>query len=451
MAVADKKLPTKEYIPSGSYRLSSGKPPRLLVALLGSCVGIALFDRQAGVGGLLHLLLPEPTGTATAWQPLNYASTGLPLFLEALASAGASRDRLTAVIGGGALYAPVSRQDLELDIGGRTTEVAAEILKKLKIPIIKAETGGCCGAALSLHTGSWETEITPIIHSAGHNDGEELRPPTSEEIDEAIARISPVPQIALKIIRLIRKGDYNVKDLAPEIWIDQVIAARVLHLCNSVLIGSRQRIDSIDRALLLLGEDQLLELIVTAAVETFYQQREGGYALMRGGLYRHSLCVANAAKVIATMIGQPDAETAYTAGLLHDIGKVVLDQYFAKSFPLFYRSYPLENGDFSTLERETIGIDHQEIGQRLAENWNLPANLTEAIRFHHYPEQAREHEQLTHLVYLADLLTSWFLAGVEREFINTQTLDKRLAKLGLATTQLPEIIDKIPWHGMEYL
>ena len=440
---------TKDYIAAGSYQLADG-PPRLLTALLGSCVGIAIFDRQAGVGGLLHLLLPEPTGAAPVWQPVNYATTGLPLFLDALFQAGANRERLTAVIAGGALYAPISKQDLEMDIGGRTTEAALRILKQERITIVKTETGGCCGAALTLNTVTWETAITQIFQPPGRAPHEDFRPPTDKELDTAIARISPIPQIALKIIRLIRQDKYSIKDLEPEIWIDQVIAAKVLRLCNSVLVGPHQRIDSIGRALVLLGENQLIELIVTAAIETFYQQREGGYALMRGGLYRHSLCVANAAKVIAAFTGRTEPETAYTAGLLHDIGKVVLDQYFVKTFPLFYQSYPLRTGDFSSLEEQALGVDHQEIGKRLADQWSLPANLAEAIRFHHYPEQAKVDAPLTHVVYLADLLTSWFLAGVEQEWINTETLASRLAAIDLTPAQLPVLIDKIPWQTPEY-
>ena len=440
---------TKDYIAAGSYQLAAG-PPRLLTALLGTCVGIAIFDKQAGVGGLLHLLLPEPTGAAPIWQPVNYATTGLPLFLEALSQAGADRKRLTAVIAGGALYAPISRQDLEMDIGGRTTEAAIRILQKEQIAIIKTETGGCCGASLTLNTATWETAITPIFRPPDAAPHEDFHPPSEQELDAAIARISPIPQIALKIIRLIRQDKYSIKDLEPEIWIDQVIAAKVLRLCNSVLVGPQQRIDSIGRALVLLGENQLIELIVTAAIDTFYQQREGGYALMRGGLYRHSLCVANAAKIIAAYTGRTDPETAYTAGLLHDIGKVVLDQYFVKTFPLFYQSYPLRTGDFSSLEKQTMGVDHQEIGQRLAELWNLPTTLAEVIRFHHYPEQAAVDAKLTHVVYLADLLTSWFLAGVEQEWINTETLTSRLAALDLTPAQLPVLIDKIPWQTPEY-
>ena len=449
MAPAANDSLTKEYIAAGTYQLAEGQP-RLLTALLGTCVGIAIFDKQAGVGGLLHLLLPEPTGAAPTWQPVNYATTGLPLFLETLSQAGADRKRLTAVIAGGALYAPISKQDLEMDIGGRTTEAAIRILQKEQIAIIKTETGGCCGASLTLNTATWETAITPIFQPPGGAPHEDFRPPTEHELDAAIARISPIPQIALKIIRLIRQDKYSIKDLEPEIWIDQVIAAKVLRLCNSVLVGPHQRIDSIGRALVLLGENQLIELIVSAALDTFYQQREGGYALMRGGLYRHSLCVANAAKIIAAFAGRTDPEAAYTAGLLHDIGKVVLDQYFVKTFPLFYQSYPLRSGDFSTLEKQTMGVDHQEIGQRLAELWNLPANLAEAIRFHHYPERATVDARLTHVVYLADLLTSWFLAGVEQEWINAATLTTRLAALDLSPAQLPVLIDKIPWQPPEY-
>ena len=77
------RLSPKEFVPSGSYRTNRTDQGRL-IALLGTCIGVAISDRQAGVGGLAHFLLPKPVGTTSLWQPLNYASTGLPIFLAEL-------------------------------------------------------------------------------------------------------------------------------------------------------------------------------------------------------------------------------------------------------------------------------------------------------------------------------------------------------------------------------
>ena len=87
------------YVTSGSY-IVNGKTPQILEAHLGTCVGVTLCDRHTNVGGLIHLLLPEPTGMKKDWQPVLYATTGLPLFLQALNGAGASKDNLKAFVAG---------------------------------------------------------------------------------------------------------------------------------------------------------------------------------------------------------------------------------------------------------------------------------------------------------------------------------------------------------------
>ncbi|MFO7600209.1 MAG: chemotaxis protein CheD, partial [Candidatus Desulfacyla sp.] len=97
-------------VPSGSYVVSESKN-LILEAFLGTCVGVSLCDQEAGVGGLIHLLLPEPTSSDIFDQPETYASTGLPLFIKALCDAGASRHRLEARIAGGALVGPLAERD----------------------------------------------------------------------------------------------------------------------------------------------------------------------------------------------------------------------------------------------------------------------------------------------------------------------------------------------------
>lgn len=436
------------YVPSGTFTISHGQD-MLLVALLGTCVGVALYDREASVGGLIHILLPEPTGTTDVWQPENYATTGLPLFLKGLLEAGAQKDRIWAVVAGGSLFGPVSWGDLRLDFGGRTTERVFDILNQEQIPILKAETGGRFAMDLLLNTATWDTTIKQALDK-GMDNNRNMPLPNSEEIDQAIAHTSPIPQIALSIMRMLRHENYSTEELAEEFKSDQVLVAKVLRLCNSAMLSADKRIDSIDHALVLLGEGHLLELIVSASVDVFFSQQEGGYSLMRGGLFKHALGVAHVAKVISQFTGRQDPGTAYTAGLIHDIGKVVLDHYVGRAIPLFYKNAPTDDSDLIHLEIEALGVDHQEIGKRLAKEWNLPESLTEVIAFHHWPEMAEKHGELVHLVYLADLLTSWVLAGLELEKINTESLHGRLQRLGLKPEQIPIIIDRVPWKKLMY-
>lgn len=445
--------PVVQIIGSGSYAVAwSSERPLLLQALLGSCVGVALFDKEAGIGGLIHLLLPEPADAdnPSAWEPFNYAATGLPLFMAELLAAGASEKRLAAVVAGGALYGTVSPADLHLDIGGRTSGVVHAILQQKNIPLLRSETGGRFGSKLTVNTATWETEIDPFIDTAA-SSAEPFARPTDRDMDQAIARLSSIPQVALQLIRLVRTQDYNFRQLAREVEVDQVIGAKVLQMCNSSLFGLNKHIDSLDRALTQLGENRLIEIVLSACLDTFFAQAEGGYSLMRGGLYHHSLGVAHAARAVAQLSGGIDPGAAYTAGLLHDIGKVVLDRFFARSFPLFYQHERLRDKDLVVLEQEALGVDHLVIGARLGRLWSLPDNLVAVISNHHYPEETaggRDTTALVHAVYLADVLTSAFLAGREREVINTGALVGRIKRLGLRPDQLPVIVDRVPWRKL---
>ena len=118
----------RQIVSSGSFVVSR-KQPLVLEAYLGSCVGVALWDSVAGVGGFHHLLLPEPYEGGTPWQPEKYARTGIPLFIQALCDQGADKTRLKATVAGGGLIGPVSQLDLDLDIGGRTAEIVCNLLE----------------------------------------------------------------------------------------------------------------------------------------------------------------------------------------------------------------------------------------------------------------------------------------------------------------------------------
>jgi chemotaxis receptor (MCP) glutamine deamidase CheD len=195
----------KEYIPAGSYIIESGKE-KLLIALLGSSVGVALIDVEAGVGGLMHILLPEPTLSTTTRPPESYASTGLPHFIENLEKAGADKSRLQATISGGSLYGSKTDLNLDFDAGGLITEIVLQILRTERISIQRSEINGYFGSKLTLDTSTWQADIQPIIPKS-HTTAKAFKKPGAEEINNAISEIRPIPQIALKLMRIIRDGD----------------------------------------------------------------------------------------------------------------------------------------------------------------------------------------------------------------------------------------------------
>jgi len=442
-------MPDKNRYPvaAGSYFVDTQKQT-VLEAYLGTCVGAALYDPVADVGGLIHLLLPEPLRIEETFQPEKYASTGFPLFLQALADAGATVENMQACIAGGALVGPLDDSDLELDIGGRTAERVMQIISLEGIRVAKMETGGVFTCSLTLDMNSWECRIEPAGFdrlSAGTN----IKIPEPNEINQAAKNLKPIPQIALKVLRIINEELYEIRNLTEEIRKDQVISARTLQLCNSVMFARRIKIESLDHALVMLGQNLLLKFVISACLNNFFKQAGMGYSLCKGGMYHHAVGTAVIAEKLADLTGKVDPSLAYTAGLLHDIGKVVLDQFVDSGFPLFYRQLNEEGKNFSEVEKQVLGTDHTEVGANLATNWSFPESLIETIRHHHRPEDARHHKALVHIVYLADLLMSRFHTGLELERLNTAALADKLETIGLSISRFPALVDLIPLKVME--
>ena len=275
-------------VASGSYMVSRKKPD-IMCAYLGSCVGVTLFDPEAGIGGLIHLLIPEPPSMDLTWNPEVSAATGMPIFIDALCKQGAEKERLQACIAGGALMDPLSQADLTLDIGGRTAEMAQQILQNEKIPIRKIEVGGCFCCRLSLDLTTWETTIEPYAMPAPTAAADHFTRPTAEQLDEVIEELIPVPQIALKIIRMIDDETFSFRDVSKEVAQDQVLSARIIRMCNSVSVNPGMKVDSIDKALLRIGEKNLMLLALSFSAQNFISHARRGYSLCKGGIFHHAV------------------------------------------------------------------------------------------------------------------------------------------------------------------
>lgn len=415
---------------SGTYCISTRKP-EVLNALLGSCVGVTLCDSKAGVGGLIHLLLPEPPSMDLSWNPEVSAVTGIPVFIDALCAQGAKKERLEACIAGGALIDPVTKADLALDLGGRTAEMAHRILQNQKIPVRKSEIGGYFSCCLSLNLSTWETTIDPVVIPPMQSLMEKtFKPPTPRQLDCVIETLMPIPQAALKVVRMINNANYTFRELTREVIQEQVISARIIRMCNSVVLSPKMKVNSIEQALLRIGEKNLLLLALSFSLEDFISRGHQGYSLCKGGIFHHSFWTATISGKLAEISGRAAPDLAYTAGLLHDIGKVVLDQYMFDAYPLFYRQLQSENNDLIAAEKNLFGITHTEAGQRLASAWEMPEFISDTILHHHDPVRAAHNSEIVHIVYIADLLSSRFMPGHELEKMDTTHLRSSLNAIG---------------------
>ncbi len=438
---------TTEHIAAGRFK-AMRQSNHIFQAYLGTCLGVALYDTVTKAGGMIHILLPEPPGMYTSPTPEKYAVTGIPMLINALTDLGCTPENLKASIAGGALVGPISHQDMGLDIGGRSVDIAQAILKDQGIEIIKSETGGFLTCTLELNIKTGETGIHPAWDQTTSQGGAFVRP-TIEDITQTIDNLRPIPQTALKILRMFQEDRHDISDITEELSRDQVLSAQTLKFCNSALFSGTMRIETLKDAVLLLGKDMLVKTVITAAVEGYYNQTGAtGYSLCKGGLFFHAVGVANLAEQLAEITGKGDGKLAYTAGLLHDIGKVVLDQYIADSAPLLFRNMGKNNTSFLDSEKKILGITHCQAGAILAKKWQFSKTLFTAVLHHHDPETAENARDLVAIVYLANLLMERFLTGIDREKMQTQSMPQVLRQLNLDQAGLTKIIDRLPLNAL---
>lgn len=433
-------------VPSGEMRVCS-HGPEVLEAYLGTCVGVALWDQDAGVGGLFHALLAEPfVSGGVPPEPLRYASTGLPLFLKALEEKGARPPRMEAAVAGGAIVGPHEEIELDLQIGARTLERVELFLRSMRIPIRCSETGGTFTCCLRLNCQNWTPEIVPVgSHLFRPETSEKIHKPNREGLETAIRHVKPIPQTAFKILSLLRSENYHMGEISREIRLDQVLAAKVLALCNSPVYGASEKIDSLDRALVFLGERRILQMALSVFLSGVFPSKLGGYSLCKGGLFQHAVTTALVGEFIARRLNVPQGR-AYTYGLLHDIGKVVLDQLVADEAPLFYRRALLSNRPLKEIEKDLFGMDHPEVGALLAAHWNLPADVADVVSGHHRMEPGGSHaapEEVA-LITVADFITNRFLAGAQMERLDPAPVVSAIRLCGLSSAQLQKMIADMP-------
>jgi len=433
---------TTEHIAAGQFKAMK-QSNHILQAYLGTCLGVILYDKVKQIGGMIHILLPEPPGRYETSMPEKYASTGIPMLLKALTDMGCTPENLKAGIAGGALVGPISHQDMGLDIGGRSTDIAQTLLKDQGIEIIKSETGGFFTCTLELNMKTGEMEIKPAWEQTLAASSP-FGLPTDVDIIQTIETLKPIPQTALKILRMFQEDRHGATDITRELSKDQVLSAQTLKLCNSALFSGSIKIDTLKDAVLLLGKDMLIKTVITAAVNAYYDQAGSGYSLCKGGLFFHAVGVAQLAEHLAETTEKTDGKLAYTAGLLHDIGKVVLDQYVADSAPLLFRDLGENKESFLRSEKKILGITHCRAGAILAEKWQFSTSLAQVVRFHHHPETAEEYRDLVSIVYLADLLMEKFFTGLDLDKMQTRSMASVLKQLGLTGASLPELIDTLP-------
>ena len=234
--------------------------------------------------------------------------------------------------------------------------------------------------------------------SSGHSVGGALK----KRILRTVEDLPPMPQVAQKARQVISNPDSNFKDLAKVIETDQAIAAKVLKIANSAYYGSVGNVSSVQQASVVLGTKTLIELLNLACASGPLSKTLKGYDLAAKDLWKHSLAVAAGSRIIAEKKRAELTEDAFSAGLIHDVGKLILDRYIFERKEAFEKAVRKGTESFHNAEKQVLGFDHGEIASEVCDKWKIPQHISQAIRYHHYPFLSDKNE-LAYIVHVADV------------------------------------------------
>ena len=259
----------------------------------------------------------------------------------------------------------------------------------------------------------------------------------AETLRQQVTRLRSVPtlpSVLTAVVSALEDPDIDFEAVAELIETDQALASQLLRLANSAFYSAQGRIGSVSQALVTLGA------VVTRSIALSTSVLDIRKVPLRG-FWEHSLGCAVAAGAIAKATGRAHPEEATAAGLLHDLGKVVLCQTLPDVFTTITERAAADGRSYRDVERELLGTDHGEIARWLVERWRFPASLGEPITCHHAPSQARTRPDETAIVHVANVAVramGYGFGGDDR----VPAIDRRAwARLRLTPERLDQVFD----------
>jgi len=267
-----------------------------------------------------------------------------------------------------------------------------------------------------------------------------------EQVVNNLGQLPSIPDVAGKVINMVNDPESSFNQIALEISKDQAITTNVLKLCNSAYFSRGKEILSVERATVTLGIKEVKDIVFVAATKSILDKEIIGYDLAKGDLWKHGLSVAVLSKQIALLKKKVDiADIAFTGGIIHDVGKTVLALYVQSAFKEILSLVDSKQISFQMAEKEIMGFDHQEIGEKILSKWSFPQILKDIVRYHHEPESAPADSKLiVSIVHIANVICLMGGIGIGSDGLYHQLSDAAIQTVGLKETELERIYANLP-------
>jgi len=261
---------------------------------------------------------------------------------------------------------------------------------------------------------------------------------TKEDVIKAVNSFPSISPTATKILPMLNDPSTNVADIENTVRYDPGLTANILKLANSAFFGFPGTISSISQAVAQLGWKRMYQLVIASTVNAVMDQHVPGYDLERGQLWRHSVAVSVAAEILVKQRKIKASDETFTAALLHDIGKVILGEFIQSDLNLIDVA-AAKDTSFVEAERDVLGTDHAEVGAWVLDHWALPANLVQAVRWHHEPRRADKANTILDLVHVADALCLMMGMGIGHEGLQYELCNECTSRLNLCSRHLEAV------------
>jgi len=264
-------------------------------------------------------------------------------------------------------------------------------------------------------------------------------------LEELLNDVNSVPSLPLLYSRLdetINHPRSSITDISKILSEDQGLAARILKLANSPLFGYFSKIDSITQAVTIIGIQQVRDLALAISVMGLFKGLPEDLITMER-FWRHSIACALSARVLATSQRETNLERFFVAGILHDIGRLVMFLRIPDLCRIMIETSRDEQRCLFEIERQHLGYDHADVGGALLRLWKLPIRVAEPVEFHHRCNQAGQFPRESAVMHCADLLTHSLEMGASGYSSVPPLIPGSWERLAVSPYQIPQIISQI--------
>jgi len=270
--------------------------------------------------------------------------------------------------------------------------------------------------------------------------------PPSHGVDRLVRagiRLPVLPHVAAAVIEVADSPRASADDLREAMSTDQALVAKLLRVVNSPMYSPRQPVTTVTHAIAFLGFESVRNLALAASFSDVLTSGAAGYGLEPGQLWSHSVAVGCATKLLSEAAKYPQPEEAFLAGVIHDVGKLVLSVNMEREYGGAFAGRGSGDRPFDEAERACLGFCHAEAGAAVASDWGLPKLLCDAIRWHHSPD-ANGSGLLTHLVHVGDAIGLVLGYGIGRDGLEYRFCRGALQALGVGDQQLAGLMAAVP-------